>query len=107
MPQNLGSRPSDFNRSDLTGGTVTINTMRPTEYRISSPISSLKITVSVPSPGYYEAWIKFTAASVFSPAYPSGIKWIGDKLSTCAAGKTYEISIKDGVAIACEVGDAT
>lgn len=103
MPRNIGSNPSDFDRVSFTNSIAITN--RPTEYRPSAGVSAL--TVTAPSSGYYEAWITFTALTTFTPSFPSTFKWIGDRLSECVSGTTYEISIKDGVAIACEVGDST
>lgn len=103
MPRNLGDNPSDFSRATFTNSINITN--RPTEYRASATVSAL--TVTVPSSGYYEAWISFTAKETFTPSFPATLKWIGDKLTSCTSGAKYEISIKDGVAIACEVGDGT
>lgn len=103
MPRNIGSNPSDFTRAAFTNNIALTN--RPTEYRPSVSVTAL--TVTAPSSGYYEAWITFTAGATFTPSFPSTFKWIGDKLTECVSGTKYEISIKDGVAIACEVGDGT
>ena len=103
MPSNVGSRPSDFDRLTFTNSITIYN--RLVEYRASASITALTITIGTSS--NYEAWIKFTAGATFTPSFPSSLKWIGDKLTGCTSGKTYEISIKDGVAIACEVGDGT
>ena len=37
-------------------------------------------------------------------SFPSGTTYIGNVPSTFAAGKTYEISIKDKIAVIAEVG---
>jgi len=103
MPRNIGSNPSDFDRGRFVSA-VGI-TERPTEYRASG--NPTAFSVSLPSSDRYEAWITFTAGADFTPSFPASLKWIGDKLTECTSGKTYEISIKDGVAIACEVGDGT
>lgn len=66
------------------------------EYRAAAAVSSL--TFTSPASGNYECWIKFTTESsgAVTVSLPNGI--VGTP--TIGNSETWEISVKDGVAIA-------
>ena len=76
-------------------GSITRTLADNTEY-IFSNVSSLAMTYPA---GDFSCWISFTVRS-------GGTTYIGDVPSTFEAGKTYEISIKNKVAIVGKVGSA-
>lgn len=89
--------------SAVTGtGTITVTLANSTEYRYTN-VSSL--TMTYPS-GNFECWIRMTVRSggTATVSFPTGTTYIGEKPSSFAAGKTYEISIKDKIAVIGEVG---
>lgn len=85
-------------------GTVQDNT----EYRLGT-LSSAALTIDIPTNSEYECWIRFTMPSSGTPSvsFTGGAhSWLA-KTPEWALDKTYEISIKDGVIVAAEVGDGT
>lgn len=68
------------------------------EYRLTDVTS---LTVTFPESGSFEAWFRltFAASGTITVSLPNDTLWIGDK-PTFANGETWELSIKDGVAVA-------
>lgn len=89
--------------SEITGsGSITRTLADMTEYRFNN-VSSL--TLSYPS-GNFECWIKVFVHNYGFPAtisFPSSTQYIGNIPSSFEVGKTYEISIKDKIAVIAEV----
>ena len=77
----------------------TISMANNKEYRAASAVNTL--TFNSPSSGNYECWIKFTTASsgAVTVTLPNGI--VG--APTIGNSETWEISVKDGVAIALKI----
>ena len=78
-------------------GAISVTLVNDTEYRYTG-VTSLSITY--PS-GNFESWIRFTVGTSANATvdFPSGTTYIGGYPSAYEKGKTYEISIKDKVAI--------
>lgn len=99
----LASQLRGYIISEVTGsGTISRTLADMTEYRFSN-VSSLSL--SYPS-GNFECWIRMAVrtSGTATVSFPSGTTYIGNVPSTFAAGKTYEISIKDKIAVIAEVG---
>lgn len=94
--QVIGAAPA---LSAPSGGTVNLTVADNTEYRFTSAVTSL--TLTFPS-GNFDCWLKFTTGSSITVTFPSGTKYVGGA-PTFEAGKTYEMSIKDGSVICAEV----
>ena len=92
----IGAAPA---LSTPSGGTVNLTIVDNTEYRFTSAVTSL--TLTFPS-GNFDCWLKFTTGSSITVNFPSGTKYVGGA-PTFEAGKTYEMSIKDGSVICAEV----
>lgn len=84
-----------------TSGVVTVTLADNTEYRYTNVTS---LTLTYPS-GDFACWIRMTVrtSGTATVSFPSGTTYIGEKPSSFAAGKTYEISIKDKIAVIGEV----
>lgn len=88
--------------SEVTGsGTITRTLADMTEYRYTNVT---RLTLSYPS-GNFECWIRMTVrtSGTATVSFPSGTTYIGNVPTSFAAGKTYEISIKDKIAVIAEV----
>ena len=88
--------------SEVTGsGTITCTLADMTEYRYTNVT---RLTLSYPS-GNFECWIRITVrtSGTATVSFPSGTTYIGNVPTSFAAGKTYEISIKDKIAVIAEV----
>ena len=59
------------------------------------------LTITYPA-GNFECWMMLTTGTSISVTFPAITKYAG-KVVTFKAGKTYEVSIKDGVVVAMEV----
>ena len=99
----LASQLRGYLISASTGsGSITQTVANFAEYRFTN-VSSLRL--SYPS-GNFECWIRMAVrtSGTATVSFPSGTTYIGNVPSTFAAGKTYEISIKDKIAVIAEVG---
>ena len=99
----LASQLRGYLISEVTGsGAISRTLADMTEYRYTN-VSSLRL--SYPS-GNFECWIRMAVrtSGTATVSFPSGTTYIGNVPSTFAAGKTYEISIKDKIAVIAEVG---
>lgn len=99
----LASQLRGYIISEVTGsGTISRTLADMTEYRYTNVT---RLTLSYPS-GNFECWIRMTVrtSGTATLSFPSGTTYIGNVPSTFAAGKTYEISIKDKIAVIAEVG---
>ena len=88
--------------SEVTGsGTITRTLADMTEYRYTNVT---RLTLSYPS-GNFECWIRITVRTrgTATVSFPSGTTYIGNVPTSFEAGKTYEISIKDKIAVIAEV----
>ena len=88
--------------STVTGsGAISVTLADNTEYRYTGVTS---LTLAYKS-DIFESWIKITVGTGANATvvFPPGTTYIGD-IPTFAAGKTYEISIKDKIAVIGEVG---
>ena len=88
--------------SEVTGsGTITRTLADMTEYRYTNVT---RLTLSYPS-GNFECWIRITVrtSGTATVSFPSGTTYIGNVPTSFEAGKTYEISIKDKIAVIAEV----
>lgn len=88
--------------SEVTGsGTISRTLADMTEYRYTNVT---RLTLSYPS-GNFECWIRMTVrtSGTATVSFPSGTTYIGNVPTSFAAGKTYEISIKDKIAVIAEV----
>lgn len=97
-PAQIGAAAA-VSRLTPSGGTVNLAVADNTEYRFTSAVTSL--TLTFPS-GNFDCWLKFTTGSSITVTFPSGTKYVGGA-PTFEAGKTYEMSIKDGSVICAEV----
>ncbi len=97
-PAQIGAAAA-VSRLIPAGGTVNLTLVDNTEYRFTSAVTSLRLTF--PS-GNFDCWLKFTTGSSITVTFPSGTKYVGGA-PTFEAGKTYEMSIKDGSVICAEV----
>lgn len=98
----LASQIRGYIISEVTGsGTISRTLADMTEYRYTNVT---RLTLSYPS-GNFECWIRMTVrtSGTATVSFPSGTTYIGNVPSTFEAGKTYEISIKDKIAIIAEV----
>ena len=99
----LASQLRGYIISEVTGsGTISRTLADMTEYRYTNVT---RLTLSYPS-GNFECWIRMAVrtSGTATVSFPSGTTYIGNVPSTFAAGKTYEISIKDKIAVIAEVG---
>lgn len=82
-------------------GTISVTLADNTEYRYTGVT---KLTLAYPS-GNFESWVRITVGTSANAtvSFPSGTTYIGS-VPTFAAGKTYEISIKDKIVVIGEVG---
>lgn len=88
--------------SEVTGsGTISRALADMTEYRYTNVT---RLTLSYPS-GNFECWIRMTVrtSGTATVSFPSGTTYIGNVPTSFEAGKTYEISIKDKIAVIAEV----
>lgn len=88
--------------SEITGsGSITRTLADMTEYRYTNVT---RLTLSYPS-GNFECWIRITVrtSGTATVSFPSGTTYIGNVPTSFEAGKTYEISIKDRIAVIAEV----
>ena len=88
--------------SEVTGsGTISRTLADMTEYRYTNVT---RLTLSYPS-GNFECWIRMTVrtSGTATVSFPSGTTYIGNVPTSFEAGKTYEISIKDKIAVIAEV----
>ena len=85
-------------------GSITRTLADNTEY-VFSNVSSLAMTYPA---GDFSCWISFTVRSggTATVSFPVGTTYIGDVPSAFEAGASYEISIKNKVAIVGKVGSA-
>lgn len=83
----------------ITDTSYTLAVADNTEYRFTNAVTSLTITYPA---GNFECWMMFTTGTSISVTFPAITKYAG-KVVTFKAGKTYEVSIKDGVVVAMEV----
>lgn len=82
------------------GGTIALP-VGESEWRASASVSTL--TVSAPASGTYEAWLRFTTGTgAPSITLPAGMTYVNE-VPAFGASQTWEISIKDGVAIAVQI----
>ena len=70
-----------------------------TEYRLGTLTA---LTVTAFPAGTFECLIIFTAGATISVSLPAATKWNGAETPIWTAGKVYEISLKDGRAVAGE-----
>lgn len=99
---SLASQIKGYIISEVTGsGTITRTLADMTEYRYTNVT---RLTLSYPS-GNFECWIRITVrtSGTATVSFPSGTTYIGNVPTSFAAGKTYEISIKDKIAVIAEV----
>lgn len=100
---SLASQIRGYIISEVTGsGTISHTLADMTEYRYTNVT---RLTLSYPS-GNFECWIRMVVrtSGTATVSFPSGTTYIGSVPSTFAAGRTYEISIKDKIAVIAEVG---
>lgn len=91
-------------KTSVTGsGAISVAVENDTEYRYTN-VSTLNITY--PSSGNFECWLKvtFSSSGTHTITFPSGTTYIGASLTSGVNSATYEISIKDKVAIIKKVG---
>lgn len=99
---SLASQIKGYIISEITAsGSLSRTVADMTEYRFTN-VSSLSL--SYPS-GNFECWIRITVrtSGTATVSFPSGTTYIGNVPTSFEAGKTYEISIKDKIAIIAEV----
>ena len=98
----LGYTPQAVTAQVTSGTAITLADN--TEYRLTSVTT---LTLTYPT-GNFECWLKltFAASGSITVTLPTGTKYIGSAPSF-ANGETWEMSIKDGVAVAQKVGDGT
>lgn len=101
--QKIKQRLADKRDSPATvtqAGAVQSHTLADnTEYRLTG-VSSLSLSYPV---GNFECWISLSTAADATVSFPAGTRYIGTLPTSFAAGKTYEISIKDKIAVIGEV----
>lgn len=98
----LGYTPEAVSAQVATGSNITLADN--TEYRLTD-VSTLTLTYPT---GNFECWMRvsFAASGTVTVTLPTGTKYIG-LLPDFQNKEVWELSIKDGVAVAQKVGDGT
>ena len=81
--------------NNTTETTITLAAQNNAEYNYGTLTS---LTVTYPTEPF-EFLISFTAGTSITVSFPSGTKWLDGETPSWQAGKTYEISVKNGRAV--------
>ena len=98
-PRDIANLSDTVRRAAFSDGALLELQNGQWEYRASGTISTLGV---IYPHGYFEVWMKFTLGAAPDIIFPEETSYIGSA-PEFAEGETWEISIKDGVMVACRV----